>query len=48
MPYLCWVIYNDDMQQEFTGINQCAIDILNALPTGKGEISLVAHNSDYD
>ena len=34
MPYLCWV-YNDDTQQEFTGINQCAIDMLSALPLDK-------------
>ena len=47
MPYLCW-IYNDDIQQEFTGVNNCAIDMLNALPTDKGEILLIAHNSDYD
>ena len=37
MPYLCW-IYNDDIQQEFTGINTCAVDMLNALPHGKGDI----------
>ena len=47
MPYLCW-IYNDDIQQEFIGINTCAVDMLNALPTDKGEILLIAHNSDYD
>ena len=46
MPYLCWV-YNDDIQQEFTGINQRAIDMLNALPTDKEEICLIVHNSDY-
>ena len=46
MPYLCW-IYNDDIQQELTGISQCAIDMLNALPFGKGEILPMAHNSDY-
>ena len=34
MPYLCWV-YNDDVQQEFTGINTCVVDMLNALPIGK-------------
>ena len=34
MPYLCW-IYNDDLQQECAGINTCAVDMLNALPTGK-------------
>ena len=47
MPYLCWV-YNDDMQQESFGINTRAVDMLNALPTDKGEILLIAHNSDYD
>ena len=46
MPYLCW-IYNDDIQQEFIGINTCAADMLNALPTDKKEILLIAHNSDY-
>ena len=45
MPYLCW-IYNDDIQQEFTGINKCAVDMLNTLPTDKKEILLIAHNSD--
>ena len=47
MPYLCW-IYNDDTQQEFIGINTCAVDMLNVLPTGKGEILPIAQNSDYD
>ena len=47
MPHLCW-IYNDDIQQEFIGMNICAVDMLNALPTGKGEILLIAQNSDYD
>ena len=47
MPYLCWV-YNDDIQQECVGINTCAVDMLNALPTDKNEILLIAHNSDYD
>ena len=28
-------------------INTCAVDMLNALPTDKGEILLIAHNSDY-
>ena len=46
-PYLCW-IYNDDIQQEFLGINSCAVDMLNGLPTDKGVILLIAHNSDYD
>ena len=47
MPYLCW-IYNDEIQQEFTGINQCATDLLHSLPHGKGGILLIAHNSDCD
>ena len=47
MPHLCW-IYNDDIQHECVGINTCAIDMLNALPTDKNELSLNAHNSDYD
>ena len=47
MPYLCW-IYNDDIQKEFIGINNCAVDMLNSLPHDKGEILLIAHNSDYD
>ena len=46
MPYLCWV-YKDDVQHEFIGINTCAVDMLNALPTDKKEILLIAHNSDY-
>ena len=46
MPYLCWV-YNDDIQQEFIGINTCAADMFNALPTDKKEILLIAHNSNY-
>ena len=46
MPYLCW-IYNDDIQQEFIGINKCVVDMLNASPHGKGDIWLIAHNSDY-
>ena len=47
MPYLCWA-YNDDVQPEFIGINTCAVDMPNALPTDTGEILLIAHNSDYD
>ena len=47
MPYLCW-IYNDGIHHEFIGINTSAVDMLNALPTGKGETLLIAHNSDYD
>ena len=46
MPYLCW-IYNDDIQQEFIGIDTCAADMLNALPHDKGEKSLIAHNLNY-
>ena len=34
MPYLRWV-YNDGIHQEFIGINTCAVDMLNALPTEK-------------
>ena len=47
MPYLCWV-YDDAIQQECIGINTCAVDMLNALPTDKDELLLIAHNSDYD
>ena len=47
MPYLCWV-YNDDIQQELIGINTCAVDMSNALPTDEKEILRIAHNSDYD
>ena len=47
MPCLCW-IYNDDIQQECIGITTCAVDLLNALPTDKDELLLIAHNSDYD
>ena len=47
MPYLCWIC-NDDIQQDLTGVNNCAIDVLNKLPTYKKEILLIAHNSDYD
>ena len=32
MPYPCW-IYNDDIQHDCVGINTCAVDMLNALPT---------------
>ena len=47
MPYLCWM-YNDDIQQECIGVENCATDRLNALPTGKNEMLSIAHNSDYD
>ena len=44
MPYSCW-LYNDETQQECLGINTCAIDMLNALPTDKHDILLTAHSS---
>ena len=47
MPYLFW-IYNGDTQHECIGINTCAVDMLNALPTDRKEILSIAHNSDYD
>ena len=28
-PCLCWV-YSDDIQQEFIGINTCAVDMLKS------------------
>ena len=34
MPYSCWT-YNDDIQQEIIGVHNCAIDMLNNLPTDK-------------
>ena len=46
MPYPCW-IYNDDLQQECAGNNTCAADMLNALPTDKHDVLLIAHNSNY-
>ena len=46
-PYLCWV-YNDEIQQEFVDVDNCAIDLLNNLPTNKHEILLIAHNANYD
>ena len=46
-PYLCW-IWNDEIQQEFVGIDNCAVDILYNLPTDKHEIILIAHNANYD
>ena len=46
VPHVCW-LYNDEIQQECIGINTCVLDMLNALPTGKNEILLIAHNSDY-
>ena len=47
MPYLC-CFWNDDIQQECVGINTCAADMLNALPTDKNEITSFAHNSNHD
>ena len=44
--YLCWISYGD-IQQEFLGVNNGAIGMLNKLPTGKTEILLIARNSDY-
>ena len=46
MLYLCW-IYNDDLQHECVGLDAFAVGMLNALPTDKHEILLVAHNPDY-
>ena len=46
MPYLYW-LYSDEIQQECIGVNTCAIDMLNSLPTGGNQILLIAHNSDY-
>ena len=37
MPYLCWV-YNDDIQQELIGVNNCAVGMLNGLPTSENDI----------
>ena len=47
MPYLCWV-FNDDLQQTIIGVSNCAIGMLNKLPTYKHEILSIAHNSDCD
>ena len=33
-PYLCWA-YNNDIRHDCIGINTCAQDMLNALPTDK-------------
>ena len=46
MPYLCW-IYNDGTQQDFIGVNTCAVDMLYNLPTDKHEMLLIAHSSGY-
>ena len=46
-PDLYW-IYNDGIDKEFVDIDNCAIDMLNNLPTDKHEISLIAHNANYD
>ena len=32
--YLCWV-YNDKIQQEFVGVDNCVLDMLNNIPTDK-------------
>ena len=45
-PYLCWV-YNDEIQQGFVGVDNCAIDMFNNLPTDTHAFLLIAHNSDY-
>ena len=45
-PYFCWV-WNDEIQQGFAGIDNCAIDMLNNLPTDKHEIILIAHTANY-
>ena len=36
-PYLCWA-YSNDIRHDCIGINTCAQDMLNALPTDKKEI----------
>ena len=46
-PYLCWV-WNGEIDKEFVGIDNCAVDMLNDLPTDKHEILLIAHNANYD
>ena len=35
------------IQQELIGINTCAQDMLNALPTDKKDTLLIVHSSDY-
>ena len=45
-PYSCW-IWNDEIQQEFIGIDNCAIDMANNLSTDKHEIIPIAHNAIY-
>ena len=47
MPYLGW-FYNDAIQQEFIGVGNCAIDMLNALPTDRNQMLLIAHSSGFD
>ena len=45
-PYSCWV-YNDEIQQEVVGVDNCAIGMSN----GYQQIMiflLIAHRSDYD
>ena len=42
------MIYNDEIQQELLGVDNCVIDMLNNLPTDKHEIILIAHTANYD
>ena len=46
-PYLCW-IWNDEIDKEFVGIDNCVIDMLTSLPTYKHESIPIAHNVNYD
>ena len=46
-PHLC-LIYNDEIQQEFVGVDNYVFGMLNDLQTYKHEMLLTAHNSDYD
>ena len=41
-------LIKNDIQQECIGVDNCATDVLNYLPTDKQQISLTAHTSDYD
>ena len=45
--YLCWT-YKNDIQQECIGVDNCATDVLDYLPTDKQQVLPIAHNSDYD
>ena len=40
-------MYNGETQQECIGINTCAIDMLNNLPTDKHDSLLKTHNANY-